>query len=189
MADNYIERKMEEHCRGSAPFKRKLTPAGQRPGKVLIDFPPINAYVIDGASGYGALAVKTLCDAGCRVAFCAVDAKLGAATAQRCGAQFHPVASITPSAIIASMDRVENQWGPIGLIVDCGSDAAILQSCRDNARILRLVADSCVNSSSIGNANTIVLPSEGIDDRGVSTLILLLSSPAAHSIKGQTFRL
>ena len=40
MADNYLEKKMEEHRRGGAPsYRPRLTPRGTRPGEWLVKFP------------------------------------------------------------------------------------------------------------------------------------------------------
>lgn len=180
---------MEEHRKGGAPLKRKLTPTGMRPGKVMIDFPPIRAYVVGGATGHGALAVKTLCDAGCRVAFCDVDAKEGTATAQRCGAQFHPIGMMDSEEIAASIEKVRQSWGEIGLLVDChGQDSiAGISACAD--RTIRIVDAEEEGAMVAYDTNVIAIPPSGIDDRALSAMILLLASPAAKGIKGQIFRL
>lgn len=120
MADNYLERKMEEYRSGKAsmPPRRKLTPSGQKPGKISIDFPPRRVYVTGGASGIGRAIVEAFCHAGCQVAFCDIDRKAGPKTAQACGAQFHPLDVADSEALAASLDRVIAQWGGLDIVVN-----------------------------------------------------------------------
>jgi len=193
MADNYLERKMEEHRNGGVPVRRKLTPSGQRPGKLLLDFPPLRVYVIGGGTGTGASIVKALCDAGCRVAFCDADTKSGTATAQRCGAQFHPINFADVVALEASLRRVEGSWGPIELVITANVD--IPAGCAERisgacARILCVAAgDAPQGFEACPNANAIVVPAGGIDDKTLTTMLIILASPAAANIRSQTFRL
>lgn len=119
MADNYLEKKMEEHLKGGAQHRpKRLSPSGNRPGKLTVDFPSRRVYVTGGAAGIGASIVKAFCDAGCKVAFCDIDAKTGTATAQRCGAQFHPLDLTDTRALEASILRVQEQWGAIDVMVN-----------------------------------------------------------------------
>lgn len=119
MADNYLEKKMEEHLKGGPQHRtRRLSPSGNRPGKLTVDFPPRRVYVTGGASGIGAAIVKAFCDAGCKVAFCDIDTKSGAATAQRCGAQFHPLDVTDTAALEASIHRVQEQWSAVDVMIN-----------------------------------------------------------------------
>lgn len=186
MADNYLERKMEEHRNGGAFPKRRLTPKGTPMGKALIDFPPLRVFVVGGAAGHGATAVKAFCDAGCRVAFCDLDHKAGSATAQRCGAQFHPISS--EDAIISSMERVENAWGPIELVIStCAMPIPHAHGLR--RAIFLQQGKSTLPPSEMPNANVIAIPDNGLDEKALTAILLLLSCPAASAIHGQTFRL
>lgn len=119
MADNYLEKKMEEHLKGGSQHRQKrLSPSGNRPGKLTVDFPPRRVYVTGGAAGIGAAIVKAFCDAGCKVAFCDKDAKSGAASAQKYGAQFHPLDVTDSAALEASIRRVQERWGAIDVMVN-----------------------------------------------------------------------
>lgn len=119
MADNYLEKKMEEHLRGASLHRQKrLSPSGNRPGKLTVDFLPRRVYITGGAAGIGAATVKAFCDAGCKVAFCDIDTKTGTTTAQRSGAQFHPLDVTDTNALEASLRRVQEQWGAIDVMVN-----------------------------------------------------------------------
>ena len=60
MADNYLERRMEEYRQGqlNKPSIRR-TPSGSKPGTISIKFPPRRVFVTGGASGIGREIVKT----------------------------------------------------------------------------------------------------------------------------------
>jgi hypothetical protein len=83
MADNYLERKMEEHRNGGAPgYRHRLTATGARPGTVTFPFPVrrIVVAMTDSVAGNdyartlrNAL-VKMLAATGCKVAFTETDA-------------------------------------------------------------------------------------------------------------------
>lgn len=118
MADNYLEKKMEEHMKGAPQRPKRLSPAGNRPGKLSVDFPPRRVYVTGGASGIGSAIVKAFCDAGCKVAFCDKDARHGAATAQRCGAQFHSLDVTDTASLESSIRLVKERWGAVDVMVN-----------------------------------------------------------------------
>ena len=119
MADNYLERKMDEYRSGNLnKTKHRTSPSGNRPGKLTIYFPARRVYITGGASGIGASIVKAFCDAGCRVAFCDKDTKKGTDTARRCGAQFHPLDVTDAAALNASLAGVRHAWGDIDIIIN-----------------------------------------------------------------------
>lgn len=119
MADNYLERKMEEHRAGrGVSYRPKLTPTGKRQGELTVKFPPRRVFVTGGASGIGRAIVKAFCDAGCRVAFCDIDAAAGSRTAQSLGARFYPVDVSDTCALEACMQSIFDLWGDIDILVN-----------------------------------------------------------------------
>lgn len=110
---------MEEYRSGKGvTYRHRTTPTGARPGTLTVKFPPRRVLVTGGARGIGRAIVKAFCDAGCRVAFCDIDSKAGAATAQATGAQFHPVDVRDAAALERCMDRLLEAWGDIDVIVN-----------------------------------------------------------------------
>ncbi|WP_303297628.1 hypothetical protein [Muribaculum intestinale] len=85
MADNYLERKMEEHRRGPMPaYRRRVTSRGLPPGTVSFPFPVRRIIVFSAGEIPDAVAagnavglrdslVKALAATGCRVAFTEAD--------------------------------------------------------------------------------------------------------------------
>ena len=81
MADNYIERKMEElEARKAMPKKPVSNRAGHKR----------RVFVTGGASGIGKAIVKAFSNEGYRVAFCDRDAEQGKETSKETGALFFP---------------------------------------------------------------------------------------------------
>ncbi len=85
MADNYLERKMEEHRRGPMPaYRHRVTSRGLPPGTVSFPFPVRRIIVFSAGEIPDAVAagnavglrdslVKALAATGCRVAFTEAD--------------------------------------------------------------------------------------------------------------------
>lgn len=119
MADNYLERKMEEYrSRKSQQRVVKRTPSGAKPGTINVKFPSRRVFVTGGAKGIGRAIVEAFRNADCRVAFCDNDSKAGTATAQATGAQFYPIDVTDANALDACVERVIKAWGDIDVIVN-----------------------------------------------------------------------
>lgn len=114
MADNYLEKKMEEHRRGGviSASRRLLTPSGDRSGTVSFRIDPLKIYVTDVSNGYSDAIVSRLRDTGGKVAFSSADDKAGRILAQKSGARFYP-ASFTGD-IMSDLERV---WGSVDTVI------------------------------------------------------------------------
>lgn len=107
MADNYLEKKFEEHLNSSAkPVARR------KPVKVR------SAVVTGGAKGIGAAIVRALRVAGHKVAFCDVDDEAGRETALRTGADFFGVDVADAEAYRSFLDGLARAWGGLDVIVN-----------------------------------------------------------------------
>lgn len=123
MADNYLEKKMEEYRRGVSGLtpRRKITPSGHACGNAsFLPFPPgLRVMVLCGNAP--ADLIKALSDAGCRVAFTGTDRRSGTETARATGAQHHPVAPSDTEAIEHSLALLRHNWrGDIQVIISLG---------------------------------------------------------------------
>lgn len=112
MADNYLERKMEDYRSGkslmrtSAPVRRTRTAA-------------MRAFVVEGCSERGAEAIRQLRRCGWQVAFSCADLKAGRETAQATGSQHYPIAADNADALGEAFACVIGRWGGLELILDC----------------------------------------------------------------------
>lgn len=119
MADNYLERKMEEYRSGISQHRVvKRTPSGAKPGTINIKFPSRRVFVTGGAKGIGRAIVGAFRNADCRVAFCDNDTKAGAATAQATGAKYYTIDVTDANALDACVERIIKAWGDIDVIVN-----------------------------------------------------------------------
>jgi NAD(P)-dependent dehydrogenase (short-subunit alcohol dehydrogenase family) len=115
MADNYLEKKMEEHRNNAkAPVKRYITiarkPTPELDGK--------RVFVTSGAHGVGAAIVKALRAEGCKVAFCDMNTKTGYEVAQKTGARFYPIDMHSKQAVEKCQNDVREYYGDIDVIVN-----------------------------------------------------------------------
>lgn len=121
MADNYLERKFEEHnaAKGRRPAVwRNVSSTVRKPGYVQVKFTCRRVFVTGGASGIGKAVVEAFRNAGCRVAFCDVDAKRGQTVAESTGSQFYPVDVADASALDGCLLRILKSWGDIDIVVN-----------------------------------------------------------------------
>jgi NAD(P)-dependent dehydrogenase (short-subunit alcohol dehydrogenase family) len=119
MADNYLEKKMEEHRNGGTARKRaNLSPAGRRRGEVAYNIGERTVFVTGGASGIGRAIVKAFCDAGCNVAFCDINTKAGNATAQQTGSRFYPLDVTDTEALRNAIDDFSTRRGGLDIVIN-----------------------------------------------------------------------
>lgn len=115
MADNYLEKKFEEHY--SQPSRQRITHI-----KTKIR----NVFVTGGANGIGRAIVKQLRMAGNNVAFCDIDDLHGEELASTTGTVFLHVDVRNSSQLEAAMDSIAEKWGHIDILVN---SAAISSFC------------------------------------------------------------
>ena len=120
MADNYLERRMEEYRSGRLATHSKSTPGMRQPRKgceLVLTFPPMNVVVIGRSDTIVTLladVVSAFTRVGSRVAFTSCDVKRSTALAQSSGARYYPPA-FTPESMISD---ITERWGGSDVIVD-----------------------------------------------------------------------
>lgn len=108
MADNYLEKRFEEHQSKSTSDVRR----NRKTVKVR------RAFVTGGASGIGRAIVKALRVAGHTVAFCDIDETKGKETALKTGTTFYHVDVRDKEALAGCVRCVIEKWGDIDIIVN-----------------------------------------------------------------------
>lgn len=116
MADNYLERKMEELRSGrfSAPCRSS---APSRKGVAQFPFPEKRVLVVGGANGMGLSIVKEYLRAGCRVAVFDSDKEKGDELALKDGIRFHHTDFSDSDSIAAHMSALLKAWRDIDIVV------------------------------------------------------------------------
>lgn len=117
MADNYLERRMDEYRRsrqGAAVKHVRPTLSTLRPGQIAVDYPAQRILVTGGTTPGGQAIIRLFRQFACRVAFTDADSDRADATrlAQLTGAQYHP------GTAEAALNRLATAGDPATVIVD-----------------------------------------------------------------------
>lgn len=112
MADNYLERRMEDYRSGRGGSRRLHAPS--RSGRLSLPYPHQYVLVLGGDTPAGRAVLEVFSHSGATVAFTA--SADGAALAQRTGARYYPM-----TAAEAAADMAARGEGPDVVIVCDGS--------------------------------------------------------------------
>ncbi|MCM1137345.1 MAG: SDR family oxidoreductase [Duncaniella sp.] len=125
MADNYLERKMEDYRSGKLALKAN----SRHRGSTLIpatgyDVELIGAQRVlvvgDCKAGVGLEMLKMYRSYGCKVAFCDTDSKQGAIVGQKHGCRFYPVDVAQPGNLDRVKSDLNKQWGGLDVTIVLG---------------------------------------------------------------------
>ena len=117
MADNYLEKRMEDYRRGTHPTAHRT--AGPRAGRLSMPYPHQYVLVAGADTEAGTAAVEAFVAAGCTVAFTTAGTDSdGRRLAQRLGARYYPG---TPADALADMER---RGEAIGTVIHTAAPAA-----------------------------------------------------------------
>lgn len=192
MADNYLEKKMEEHRLATATKSstKRITPSKDRPGTLSIKFNPLRVLVTDGSTAERMAVVKRLSMAGCRIAFISKDVKQGRELSQSSGSRFYP-SSEGRMNVWAVIEDLKSNWG--------GVDALILTGDESSNAISFDVPEECLRIIAVGKGATLpdcTLPAQatvnaidtsGLDPADCAQFCLYLCLPSSGFISRQTF--
>lgn len=117
MADNYLEKKMEEHRRGVQPRPKHYSYTGQTPGKLTISFTRQPVFIIYDGAELTQCAVESFAAAGCPVAFTGTNRNSGKELAQRTGSRFCPSESLDFSEIVRHFNLFSEAKGAVAVVV------------------------------------------------------------------------
>lgn len=123
MADNYLERKMEEYRSGklASGYKQKTRIPTLHPATGYdVELLKANRVLILGRclEGTGRELLKLFRSIGCRVAFCDADSKAGAQIAQATGCRFYPYDFSDVAQVDKAKRDLEVKWGGIDILID-----------------------------------------------------------------------
>lgn len=100
MADNYLEKRMEDYARGR--LGNHAAARTRRAGTAVIKYPPQGVLIIGAGNERSRAVVRRLVEAGNRVAFTATDRAEGTSLAQQCGGRFYPA---EPAAVAQDLQK------------------------------------------------------------------------------------
>lgn len=168
MADNYLEKRMEDYARGRLGTKSS---SSKRSG---LKYPHQQVLVCGGdRSDTAEELVRKLAGAGCTVCFTAADANHGRSLAQNCGARFYPVAA---AAIAQDIDRRGEHIDTVVLINPASIKEAIDETSVMEPRQWLVVSDTPVEIPQGYPCSSIT----GRTPRATAVLALALIHPAVE---------
>lgn len=134
MADNYLEKRMEDYRAGRlAPKSRVVvhTAAAKRnPGDFVVEFPPMRILVIGGALPLVSALVKNFRKVDCQVALCHGDTRALTPLAQKEGCRYYPFDPTDEAKRSRVVDDLSERWGGVDVVIDLN---AVTADCGDIA--------------------------------------------------------
>lgn len=182
MADNYLEKRMEQHRNGGdVPSRRmRLTPKGDKPGCLTVKYEPLRVLVACCEDAYGEAIVRRLSSVGCKVAFVASDNKAGRELSQSTSSRFYPAQNFDYKAAMADATKA---WGGIDMLISDEMPSEF--ACR---RIV--IVDARPVMPEVGDVDVMInaVSTCGVSPEDLSQFVLYLSLPSSKFIKNKVFR-
>ena len=135
MADNYLERRMEEYRNGTLAqsLHRSVAMTRKRPKtryealRVLVVCPGLNADAEKLIRGFAARR--------CRISFASDSRAAGNVLAQSCGARFYPTDEMSNEAIAQTAEAAAKHYGSLDAIIYCDEEVRDISSIAAAANI------------------------------------------------------
>lgn len=117
MADNYLERRMEDLRSGR--LRNVAAPAASpaRKGEIRVSFPARRVLVTGGAGGIGLAVTRAYVKAGCKVAVMDTDKEAGERLAHDEGVRFYNTDISDRDALENALDNLLTAWKDIDIVV------------------------------------------------------------------------
>lgn len=123
MADNYLEKRMEEYRAGRLAPKTRVVVRDTRqmkrkPGEYSLIFPPMRVAIIGGDVGMVGALVRKFRGVGCQVAICHGDSKNCTRIAQTEGCRYYPFDPQVAENRLRMIDDLTARWGGTDVVID-----------------------------------------------------------------------
>ena len=118
MADNYLERRMDDLRNGRLQQSNKIQASvSQRKGYLSVNFPMRRVLVTGGANGIGLAVTRAFLKAGCKVAVMDIDREKGEKLAHDEGVRFYNVDLADKDALEKALDNLFSAWKDLDIVV------------------------------------------------------------------------
>lgn len=124
MADNYLERRMEDYRAGKlAPRQHSASGSGtvsghKIPGAFTLVFPPQSVVVIGGETGLLSELVRSLRSVDSKVAFLQRSSKELTTLAQSTGSRYYPFDPTDTEKVEKAIDDLTDRWDRVDVVID-----------------------------------------------------------------------
>ncbi|MCM1293592.1 MAG: hypothetical protein NC111_07610 [Bacteroides sp.] len=128
MADNYLEKKMDD-------YRRRQSPTAHRTGPKPTD--RLSIFIVSDNAGFTEQMVTKLQTKAANIAFTMSDMHRGRELAQSTGTQHHPI-HCDHENLCRSIELIKKRWGSIDLaITDRNiSDEKVIELLKENCRLV-----------------------------------------------------
>ncbi len=205
MADNYLEKKMEDLRSGRLTQTAGRRAASQK-GVWCVDFPCRRVLVTDGACAAGMAVITEFCRTGCKVAFFAKDAAAGKEIAAATGARFVLCDLAERDSMTKAVDGLVKAWRDIDIVINMAAEPTdelleIIASHRDklpypndfggrwidvaSSAAAGLIPEMEETAAKYGmTVNRVIAAEECASGLTVARLCVFLSAPGSEMIDG-----
>ncbi len=182
MADNYLEKRMEEYRAGRlAPRTRVVARGGvvrREKGEFVVEFPQMRVVVLGGSVGLAEAVAKAFRTIDCQVALCHADSRSLTPFAQRHGVRYYPFDPAVKWERV--IDDVTARWGGVDVVVDlrdcvdevaleAQSDAFSRNQLSESGAVVEAPTTDDVEQSQKTDAETLASGEEGSRKAAVGT--------------------
>ncbi len=142
MADNYLERRMEDYRAGKLASKPRAATArvSRKEGDVTLNFKGLTVAVAGGSESLVKGVVKRFRAADCSVALCHDESAEWTRLAQSTGFRYYPFDPHDPAQVEAMLDDMIERRGKVDVIVDLrGVDDEFSEAAAEEIAMLLLL--------------------------------------------------
>lgn len=180
MADNYLEKKMDDYRRGVNRTPRRSVVSSTRPSLPGCNHPLYVAVLLRNTDLLHQL-IPLLGKYDLKVAFCGTDLRQGNSMAQCCGAMFIPVNNLDNSHM-SVIDTIISRWNSVDIIVT-DIPSSLDASLNNISRTIFISSDSVEKNTSFHKTCYLHVPTSGLCDiTHIANAITILLSPLSEAI-------
>lgn len=182
MADNYLEKRMEDYRRGVIKPTSRRYHAALPSGKQIAAAPHNMLLCFNDMELCTALLNEFQGVAGLKAAFVADDMKYGGKLAQSTGALYVPVRSLGAEDTAKAVETVSARWGKVDLMI---TDTPGCVANTEIGKYIFMHAGSDDDPSRFEgkkDVREVILPGDNADFRAAASAVLLMLTPQAAMI-------
>lgn len=179
MADNYLEKRMDDYRRGVNKISSRRYHNSASTGKQIVIEPQNLLLCIADKDLNTALLHELQGNPGLKVAFLGIDRIAGSRLAQSTGGLFIPVGSFDAAEAVKAYGIVTSRWGSLGVLL---TDLADICGCIDTGRKILYRSEAGQGCDSANSISEIIISGGVADCSDAARVATLLLTPQASSI-------
>lgn len=193
MADNYLEKKMDDYRRmRSASAVGRSMSMRTKPQGLYVNVSSIRVLLLSMNEKWSSSLIDAFRSAGCKVAFLDSDSKRGTALAQSTGSLFYPSKSVDNNSVSDALAYLTAHWGGVDAVIMAASDIVTLPGGVCDYSQIVIANDSEQFSPDIlterCDSTAILLQNDCYDACALGKFCVFLSSESGFGLRGQLIK-